>query len=107
MIKTLSRSLIRFSLLLFLISGAGLLGINGSLDPRGVTRIQAHDIIIELTSNSGNTLNFGVTGNCVPMAMAPSDQCAAAVVIQNTGEGDYTLTTPSVQVTGGLATCGG
>ena len=107
MIKNLSRSLIRFSLFLFLISGVGLLGLNGSLDPRSVTRIQAHDIIIELTSNSGNTLSFGVTGNCVPTAMAPSDQCVAGVVLENTGEGAYTLTAPTIEVSGGLSTCGG
>jgi hypothetical protein len=107
MAKTLSRSLGRFSLFLFLISAVGLLGLNGSLDPRNVTRIQAHDIIIELTSNSGNTLSFGVTANCVSSAMAPSDECAAGVVLENTGEGAYTLTSPEVETSGPLTTCGG
>jgi hypothetical protein len=105
--RTLSGSLVRFSFLLFLISAVGLLGLNGSLDPRNVTRIQAHDIIIELTSNSGNTLSFAVNANCVSTAMAPSDQCVAGVVLENTGEGDYTLTAPAIQTSGALTTCGG
>lgn len=107
MLKNLSRSLARSSLLLFLVSAVGLLGLNGSLDPRNVTRIQAHDIVIQLTSNSGNTLSFGVSANCVSSAMAPSDQCVANVELQNTGEGDYTLTAPDVQTSGALTTCGG
>ena len=107
MIKSLSRTLIRSSLFLFLISAVGLLGLNGSLDPRQVTRIQAHDIIIELTSNSGNTLDFTVNADCVPTAMAPGDECLANVVLENTGEGDYTLTAPAIEISGLLTTCGG
>lgn len=107
MMKSLSRSLVRFSLFLLLISAVGLAGLNNGLNPRNVTRIQAHDIVIELTSNSGNTLSFGVTANCVPTAMAPGESCVAGVLLQNTGEGAYTLSAPAVTTSGALAACGG
>lgn len=84
-----------------------MIGLNNSLDPRHVTRIQAHAIVIELTSNGGNTLTFGLTANCVPSAMAPSDSCEAGVVLQNTGEGAYRLSAPQISTSGPLSTCGG
>lgn len=107
MIKSLSRSLVQFSLFLFLISAVGLVGLNNGLDPRNVTRVQAHAIVIELTSSGGNTLVFGLTANCVPSAMAPSDICEAGVVLQNTGEGAYRLSAPEISTSGPLSTCGG
>jgi hypothetical protein len=103
----MTKSLIRFSLFLFLISFVGLVGLNRDLDPRRVARIQAHDIIIEITSSGDGELSFNLTANCVSTAMAPSDSCLAEVDIFNDGEGDVTLSAPDIDVTGSLTTCGG
>jgi hypothetical protein len=105
--RSLSRSLARFSLFLFLISAVGLVGLNNGLDPRQVSRTQAANIVIELTSSGNSQLTFGISANCVPTAMAPSDECLANVVVQNTGDTPYTLTEPSIAVSGPLSSCGG
>lgn len=102
------KGLFRFSLLLFLISAVGLIGLNRGLDPRDVHRIQAHAIIIELSGTGpGNTLGFAVNSTCDASRMAPNDVCTSAVGIENTGEGAYRLSQPELEVTGDLLTCGG
>jgi hypothetical protein len=93
---------------MLLISAVGFVGLNRGLDPRNVHVIQAHAIIIQLTSSGpGNTLGFQVNSTCDSLNMAPGDVCTAAVGIENTGEGAYRLSAPTLEVTGPLTTCGG
>jgi hypothetical protein len=103
----MTKALTRCSLLLFLVSFVGLLGLSGGINPLGVARIQAHAIVIDLTSNGGSILSFDLNAHCSTSAMAPGDVCTATAEVGNTGEGDYTLSVPVLEsMTGTLTTCG-
>src|SRR5688572_5432833 len=103
----MTKALTRCSLLLFLVSFVGLLGLSGGINPLGVARIQAHAIVIDLTSNGGSILSFDLNAHCSTSAMAPGDVCTATAEVGNTGEGDYTLSAPVLEsMTGTLTTCG-
>jgi hypothetical protein len=103
----MTKQLIRCSLLLFVVSFVGLIGLNRAVDPRNVARIYAHDITIELSSSGNGDLTFAASATCNAAALAPSDICIADVLVENTGEGDITLSEPEIEVTGPLTTCGG
>jgi hypothetical protein len=107
----LAGSLLRVSLLLFVVSLVGLIGINGSVNPAKVSSAQAASLNIVLTSNAQSTLQFQVVGisqNCWQF-LAPGDACYANVVVENL-DPDWTveLSQPSIiEVSGGLTTCDG
>jgi hypothetical protein len=105
----LSGSLLRVSVLLFVVSFTGLLGLNGSLDPTRVQSVKAAALDIDLTSNGFGTLQFQLAPatDCWDY-LAPGDACFAEVLVENVGDQTAELSQPEiVSVSGGLQTCEG
>jgi hypothetical protein len=105
----LTGSLLRVSLLLFVVSFTGLIGLNGSLDPTRVQSVKAAALDIDLTSNGFGTLQFQLAPatDCWDF-LAPGDACFANVLVENVGDQTAELSQPEiVSVSGGLQTCEG
>src|SRR5262245_60796980 len=106
--RTMTNTLCRLSVLLFVVVFVGIIGLNHSLNPQNVARIHAHAITLEISGTGAQgVLSFNAAINCDSTELAPSDSCTANLSVQNTGEGRVRMSIPSLELSGGLTTCGG
>jgi hypothetical protein len=100
-------SLVRASLLLFVISFVGLVSINGSLNPADIRTAKAASLDIVLLSDSTGSLVFHLNAQNCPDYLAPGDSCTAHVDVENNGTETAEISQPSGSVAGVLYTCTG
>ncbi len=96
--------MLRVSLLLFVVSFVGLVGINRSINPTRIHSVQAAALDIVF---AGNSFNFMMGAVACPAVLAPGDSCHATVFVQNVGDETAEISPPTAQVSGPLYTCTG
>jgi hypothetical protein len=105
--RSLVSTLLRLSALLFVAALVSFVGLNEGISPFGISRVQAHNIAIDLTSEGTDAIVFGAAVDCDADALAPGDSCTAHLQVQNTGDFRLSISLPVMTVTGTLLTCGG
>jgi hypothetical protein len=104
----MAKTLIRFALLLFVVSFVGLIGLNRSPNPARISTAHAASVDITLTDGGGgSTLDFSIGGAWCPETLAPGDSCTAEALVRNVGTESVTLSAPAVAESGVLETCTG
>ena len=98
----------RLALLLALLTFVGVAGLNTSVDPTRVSRVNAAGLEITISGDGpGGALAFSIGDVGCPDRVIPADACTARVRVTNTGRERLVLSYPSATESGPLETCSG